>query len=588
MTRAHCLTTAIVFVICTGVYAQQPGPGPAGRPDMPFPGGRFGGLPPRDNAPQPTGTARITGRVVAADTGSPIRRAMVSINSREGRVNRVVSTDSEGRYELTGLPAGRYRLNVNKAGFVALEYGQVRPFEAGKPIDIAAAQLLERIDFSLPRGSVITGRITDEYGDPIADVQVEAMRYQFVNGERQLVNAGRPANTDDIGAFRIFGLMPGEYIVRASARPTPSARAADDADDRTGYPGTYFPGVTNIGEAQHLTVALGQELSSIAFSLIPARLSRVSGTVMSSGGSPLGGAVVVLRPRTGGRLAIMNAMASGGGNQVRPDGTFRLVNIAPGDYTLDVQQRPQNLRNLQNLNLSQLEFASVPIVVSGDIDNLMIVTTPGITVSGRVSYDSQTRPKASMQVVAISPAGASPIMAMAGRALGSGQVNQDGTFELRGIAGAQIIRVNGIPAGWALKSVEMNGADITDAAFDFPSGNNLAGLVVTLTDRISEISGTVRDSRGQPVGDYVLVVFPEESRLWTGQSRQIATTRPNQNASFSIKGLPPGRYFGVAVPSLENGAQYDTGLLEQLRLRAQAFSLTEGQTLNLNLQMTAQ
>src|SRR4030095_9862065 len=88
-----------------------------------------------DNAPQPTGTAKITGRVVAADTGSPIRRAMVSINSREARFNRVVSTDSEGRYELVGLPEGRYRLTVNKAGFVTLEYGQSRPFEAGKPID---------------------------------------------------------------------------------------------------------------------------------------------------------------------------------------------------------------------------------------------------------------------------------------------------------------------------------------------------------------------------------------------------------------------------------------------------------------------
>ncbi len=212
----------LVAAVATSAFAQQPGPGPAGRGGQDqLPGGRggrFGGMPPRDNMSAPTGTARISGRVVAADTGSPIRRAQINVNSREAQFNRSVTTDSEGRYEFASLPAGRYRLFVDKAGYVALEYGQARPFEAGKPLDIADGQALEKIDFSLPRGSAITGRITDEFGDPITDVQVEALRYQFLNGERQLVNAGRSAQTDDLGAYRIFGLMPGDYVVRASMR----------------------------------------------------------------------------------------------------------------------------------------------------------------------------------------------------------------------------------------------------------------------------------------------------------------------------------------------------------------------------------
>ena len=214
---------SVLLTLTSAVTAQEPGPGPAGRGGQgPLPGGRggrFGGIPPRDNAQAPTGTARISGRVVAADTGTPIRRAQININSRDAQFNRNVTTDGEGRYELATLPAGRYRLFVSKAGFVALEYGQARPFEAGKPLDITAGQLLEKVDFSLPRGSAITGRITDEFGDPMTDVQVQAMRYQFVNGERQLVDAGRMAQTDDLGAYRIFGLMPGDYIVRASMRP---------------------------------------------------------------------------------------------------------------------------------------------------------------------------------------------------------------------------------------------------------------------------------------------------------------------------------------------------------------------------------
>lgn len=593
--KLSLLSALLIVLLVAPAAAQAPGPGPGGRGGQgPMPGGRggrLGGMPPRDNAAMPTGTARITGRVVVADTGTPIRRAQISLNSRDAGFNRNVATDSEGRYELTGLPAGRYRLYVSKAGFVALEYGQARPFEAGKPLDIVAGQVLEKIDFSLPRGSAITGRITDEFGDPVTDVQVEAMRYQFVNGERQLVNAGRIAQTDDLGAYRIFGLMPGDYVVRASMRPNmpPGPRSADT--DATGYPGTYYPGVTDVTQAQTVTAILGQEVASIGFSLVPARLSRISGTVMGSNGQPLAGAMVMIRTRGSNALAAlrMNMIGNAGG-QVRQDGTFQLTNVPPGDYTLDVQQRPRAIQNLQDLDALQLEFASMPLSVSGDIDNLTIVTSPGVTVVGRVVYQGQAPPKQNLQITAVPPAGGpSPIGALiSAKALGGGRVNQNGAFELRGIAGPQLIRVQALPAGWALKSITIDGADITDAPYDFKPGVNVSGLVVTLTDRLSEITGNVRDTRGQAVMDYVLVAFPEDAKLWGPQSRYVQTTRPNQNGTFSIKGLPPGRYLAAVVPALENGLQNDPAVLDQLRPRAHSFSLAEGQMLNLNLEMPAQ
>ncbi|MEO5742278.1 MAG: carboxypeptidase-like regulatory domain-containing protein, partial [Vicinamibacterales bacterium] len=499
----------------------------------------------------------------------------------------------EGRYELPSLPAGRYRLFVSKAGFVALEYGQARPFEAGKPIDITAGQVLEKIDFSLPRGSAITGRITDEFGDPITDVQVQALRYQFVNGERQLVDAGRTAQTDDLGAYRIFGLMPGDYIVRASMRPNMPQGPRSAEMEQTGYPGTYYPGVADVGQAQTVTATLGQEQSSIGFALVPARLSRISGTVMGSDGSPLAGAMVMIRPRGGAGMPSlrMNFIGNPGGNQIRPDGSFQLTNVPPGEYVLDVQQRPQNVRNLQDINLSQLEFASMPLsVAGGDIDNLTIVTTPGVTVSGRVTYLGQGAPKPTLQITAAPPSGgASPIGTLINaRALGGGRVAQDGTFELRGLAGLQMIRVQGVPTGWALKSITLDGVDIADTPYDFRPGNNVTGLAITLTDRVTEITGSVRDGRGQPIADYVLIAFPEDTKLWGAQSRFVQTTRPNQNGTFSIKGLPAGRYLAAVASSLENGLQNDPAVLEQLRPRARSFSLAEGQRLDLNLESSSQ
>ena len=581
------LPLLFALFMTTVMTAQEPGPGPLGRGQGPFPGGRGRlGMPPRDDSQAaPTGNAKITGRVVAADTGSPIRRAQIRVTSGEARFNRVVTTDGDGRYELLNLPAGRYRLFVNRAGYVALEYGQARPFENGKPLDIAEGQAVEKVDFSLPRGSVITGRITDEFGDPMTDVQVQAMRYQFVNGERQLVNAGRVAQTDDLGQFRVFGLMPGDYVVRASLRLNQNPDTMNQPDP-VGYPGTYYPGVVDVTQAQSVTVTLGQELSSVAFPLVPARLSRVSGIVMGSDGRPLGGGMIMLRPRGSNGMGALRA-AFGGGNQIRPDGSFQLTGVPPGDYVLDVQQRPQNVRNLQEINLSLLEFASMPLTVSGDIDNLTVVTTPGVTMSGRVVFPGQTAPQSNMQVVANPSAGASsPVaMMMAARALGGGRVNQDGTFELRGLAGPRLIRVQGVPSGWALKSVTVEGNEVTDTPFEFKPGTSVSGVVITMTNRLTEVTGGVRDSRGQPVADYVLVAFAEDTKLWGAQSRFVQTARPNQNGAFTIKGLPPGRYMAAVVAALENGMQNDPAVLEQLRIGAQNFSLTEGQTLNLNLTM---
>ncbi len=583
------LAIPFALFMTTVMAAQEPGPGPLGRGGQPpFPGGRGRlGMPPRDNVPVATGTAKITGRVIAADTGTPVRRAQIRITSTEARLNRVVTTDGDGRYELPNLPAGRYRVFVARAGYVSLEYGQARPFESGKPLDLANGQVMERLDFSLPRGSVITGRITDEFGDPMTDVQVQAMRYQFVNGERQLANAGRAAQTDDLGQYRIFGLMPGEYIVRASLRQNPAGNSAAEPDPM-GYPGTYYPGVLDVTQAASVTVTLGQEMNAVAFPLVPARLSRISGTVTSSGGQPLTDANVVLRPRgANGLVALRAAIAGGGNTRVRADGRFELTGVPPGDYVLDVQQRPQNARNPQDINLAQLEFASMPLSVSGDIDSLTVITTPGVTMSGRVVYQGQSPPKPNIQIMAMPPAGgSSPLMTqIAARALGGGRVNQDGLFELRGIAGTLVIRAQGIPTGWALKSVTVEGADITDTPFEFKPGRNVTGVVVTLTDRLTEISGAVRDARGQPVTDYVLVAFSEDTKLWGAQSRYVQTTRPNQNGAFTMKGLPPGRYLAAVVPALENGLQNDPAVLDKLRMGAQNFSLAEGQTLNLNLEM---
>src|SRR5206468_581645 len=131
-------------------------------------------------------------------------------------INKAVLTDAGGRYEIDGLPAGRYTVSFTRANYVRATYGQRRPLGPGAAIEIANGQIVSRVDAVLLRTGVITGRIVDELGDPITGVQVMPMRWAFINGERRLQSSGMSAATNDLGEYRLFGITPGQYFVSAT------------------------------------------------------------------------------------------------------------------------------------------------------------------------------------------------------------------------------------------------------------------------------------------------------------------------------------------------------------------------------------
>ena len=325
-------TLAILVVLFAGsdparFFAQG---SPADFPPQGFPPqGRDGtGIrrPARDAAQRQTGTAVIRGRIVTADTGAAVRRAQVRAVSATSRDSRIVTTDAQGAFEFRDLPAGRWDLSASKAGFVTMRFGQRRAFEGGRPIEVVDAQVIEKVTLALPRGAAITGRILDEFGDPVAGARVQALRYQLVQGTRRMQPTGMNAQTDDTGAFRLYGLMPGDYFVSATLRAFPS----DDVADTTGYAPTYYPGTGSVSEAQRIPLEVGEE-ASISFGLMAVRTARVSGIVLNSEGGALANGMVALLPSdSSGQFQI----GFGGGNRVRPDGSFLLTNVAPGSYTL--------------------------------------------------------------------------------------------------------------------------------------------------------------------------------------------------------------------------------------------------------------
>ena len=139
---------------------------------------------------------------------TPLRRAIVRLSSSALPRRLTVRADLQGRYAFPSLPGGRYTVSASKPGHLALEYGQRRPFEAGRRIELGAAERLTRVDILLPLSASITGVVIDDAGERVNQMWVMAARQAYRNGRRTPVIVTR-AVTNDIGEFRLSGLAPG-------------------------------------------------------------------------------------------------------------------------------------------------------------------------------------------------------------------------------------------------------------------------------------------------------------------------------------------------------------------------------------------
>jgi Carboxypeptidase regulatory-like domain len=570
------LSIALTLMASVSAWAQG---GLGGQPAGPGQGMR---LPPRAQGDRleptlPPGTSVLRGQVVAADTGSPIRRAQVRVSSLDARESRVIATDAQGRFEIKELPAGRYTMTASKAGFVTLQYGQRRPSESGTPIELGDNQALDKLNIGLPRGGVIGGRVVDEFGEPVANATVMAMRYGYAAGTRRLMPAaGGNANdqTDDQGRYRLFGLPPGEYYVSAILRAG-GRELMDSSGERSGYAPTYFPGTSNMGEAARVNLGVSQENTEISFGLIATKMVTVTGHVLNSEGQPATGGVVTLA--TGGATAGRAMFQLGGTGRIDQTGTFRLPNVAPGNYELQARSAGRTDGQFARMSLS---------VGAADIDGLTIVTAPGARVIGSVVTDTGEAPDFRPQQLQIIARPASADFQLGGGAGGGSRVNDDWTFELNNLTEARLIRA-GAPQGWTLKSVTANGADITDVPAEFPPGQTISGVVVVLSKQVTALSGLVADARNRPVLDATVVVFPEDERLWTFQSRFVKTARPDQEGKYRIPSLPPSdHYLVIAVQGLEDGQAGDPEYLASIKNAASRFALNEGETKAVDVKFT--
>jgi 5-hydroxyisourate hydrolase-like protein (transthyretin family) len=531
---------------------------------------------PRDKPQtQKTGTGVIRGRVVRADTGEPLRRVQVHIDEWSAKDHGGPSstmTDAEGRYELAQLPAGTYHLKATRGGYVEVQYGQRRPFERGRPIEVTDGAVLEKIDFAMPLGGVVTGRVLDEMGEAVAQASVSLLRRRNVDGERQLVAQSGSA-TDDRGEFRIFGVSPGEYVMVARFEMSDFG-----SRDRVRYVPTYYPGTPFANEAQRVTLAAGQEVSGIVIPLARASTATLRGVVRASGKTPLGPLTLVTARESGGvRADGQTSMAT-----AASDGSFTIAGLLPGTYVVEARSMSFEVRSLSEGK----EFASREVVVDGsDVSGISLILSAGATARGHVTFDTETPPKD------IRPSQIFLAATMMGHQSGGmgmydgpSTARDDWSFELQGLRGRGFIRAGTLDDEWQLKSVRREAVDVTDTPLDFSSDIN--NLDIQLTNRITIVSGKVTTDRNTVAMDGTVIIFADDDAKWGPRSRFIQSARPDQHGQFKIRGLPAGKYVAIAVDYLEPGDESDAELLSRWRRRGTSLTLSDGEMRTIDLKLS--
>jgi hypothetical protein len=407
----------------------------------------------------------------------------------------------------------------------------------------------------------------------VANVRVTVQRRQMIEGTRRLINVGVNDETDDTGAFRLYGLAPGEYYVSAVLRNSPIEQSGDGA----GFAPTFYPGTGNVNEAQRVTVGAGEEVS-IGFSLLPVRLVRVSGTVVSQSGEIGGGNVQLVSASDGAEGPLMTQ-----GGAIQADGSFFIANVAPGSYVLNARSgaggRGRGAAAVARAG-GEMEIGSLPLVVGdGDVTGISITLTRGASIAGTIVTEGTSQITLSSLRVTTRQIRNTPGMGVAG----SG-VSAAGGFQLSALSGAIALRVENLPSQWMVKSIVIGPTDVTDGGFELRGTEQITNARIVLTDRLGELNGNVTQ-RNQEAKDSSVIVFAEDAGLWTFPTRYVRMLRADAQGHYTLRGLPPASYLVAALDYLEEGEWQDPEFLERLRENASRATIREGETKTVNLQL---
>ena len=472
-----------------------------------------------------TAAGSIQGQIVDKKTGAPVRFAKLTLvgpfaqNSltpprRPGSANPVEMTaDEQGSFTFKDVAAGNYAVNVQRDGYVPTRYGYtgtMRQLIAVKP-----GEPVTGISIPMPPCGVIAGKIVNEKGEPVQNVELVALRYYYGAWMwRQATTPDTPAKmySNDLGEYRIANLVAGPYIVRAAAPPqTTRNRAAGIA-----YPSVFYPNALSPQTAEPVTVASGETIRA-DFALRPGPSFHVSG-VIDSGGSDQE-VCFGLAPKV---YQAALAQVIGRVTRFARDGVFVIDGVPPGSYVLS----SAICRGTPALGAIQA------VEVAGNVEGLRLQLSAGQQLNGVVKGEG-------VDVSGVKLALRSPelIPGFVSQAV----VGKDGAFVFEHVLPSHhIVDFGNVPAGAYVKSVKYAGRETPASGFEIDGD---ASLEITLSSQgAAQLTGSVLDKSGSPAPYAMVMVLPAAG----GPAESAKDVMTDEKGNFVFPALRPGTYKALA------------------------------------------
>ncbi len=511
--------------------------------------------------------AAVLGQVVDAHSGRGLDRVIVEIEG-DGLRRQLVS-DNRGRFLFTGLPAGEYQVNASRSGYLNGAFGQRRAGGDSSTISLAYGQWINNVDVSLWRPAVVTGFVTDDAGTPIVGVAVRAYHHDRRAGHAALREAAL-AVTDDTGAYRLGGLVPGEHMVGISMQ-----------DDEVFAP-MYFPASDLVVGASIVTAESGRDIAGINFTVRPSTPHQVTGRVDPATvpeGRMAAVRLVLARPLDP-FVAESSVHRVVGAAAPDDEGRFIFPGVPAGDFVIEatlVEDRPvAEPPETRPLTAPAIHWARHPVSVGGPLeDDITVALRPGINVRGRtrvISTNSRNVVPAPALTVTLEP-----LFEVAGVSAFFAGTTADGAFESGAamVPGRYVVRVSGVPPGLRLRAVTSGGTDVSDEGLELFADYGPPELTVELTDQLTVITGAVRGVGPLADAGATVLLFPQGSGRMT--ARRFHSARTSNDGTFTFRNVPAGSYFIAAVDEADSAGWMAPERLQVLATRATRLAIREGE-----------
>jgi hypothetical protein len=361
-------------------------------------------------APAKNSTATISGTVTLKTKG--LAGVVVAVryadNSGVDRSRIRGTTDQAGKYRITNVPAGTYRVAPLVPGLVL----ENQLFE--KSLVVGEGDNVEDVNFSMIRGGVITGKITDADDRPLVEEQIFLQPVEGPYADTPYYNSG--IITDDRGVYRAFGLRAGKYKVYVGQGDNhlPGGSRL--------YRQTFYPSVTDAAKATVIEVTEGSETNDIDITMgRPFTAFKVSGKIVDDTGKPVPNVGYGIFQSTG-----EGSSQSSSGSRANANGEFKFEGVIPGKYSVFVEP-DQNT-----------EVRAEPVafeVIDHDVTGLVVKTVRGSSVSGVVVLDGVDDPAAIAKIGNLFVyAATEPSPGRVVQQTSSGAVGPDGAFRVGGLS----------------------------------------------------------------------------------------------------------------------------------------------------------